>query len=102
MANLASVDDASSIFSFAAERFMRISRQHLVTDGERHGARSGELPPTASHLVTGRTYLSGEQQSGSSPSSDRDFLDPPMVRSADQSRRDMDMTGSAKLLGDRS
>lgn len=66
MANQTWAKDASTIF-FAAEPFLRISRQQLFTVGERHCARSGELPPTAKHLVAGRTDLSGDQQSGSSP-----------------------------------
>ncbi len=78
MANQTWADDASTIFSFAAEPLLRISRQQLVTVGERHGARSGELPPTAKHLVAGRTDLSGDQQSGSSPYPGSEFLDPPM------------------------
>lgn len=102
MANLSWVGDASTNFSFAAEWFLRISRQHLVTDGAHHGARSVEMPPTTSLLVGGRTDLLGDQQSGSSPYPGGEFLDPPMFRAADQGRRDMGMIGSAKLSEDRS
>lgn len=100
MANLAWVDHASSIFSFAAERFLHISRQHLVTESAQHGARSAETPLSTSLLVARRTELSVEQQSGSSPYPGGEFLDLPMFRAADQGRRDMGMTGSAKLSGD--
>lgn len=102
MANLAWVDDASTNFSFAAERFLRISRQHVLTDSAHHGARSVEMPPTTSLLFAEPTDLSGDQKSGSSPYPGSEFLDPPMFRAADQSRRDMGMTGLAKLSGDRS
>lgn len=102
MANLSWLGDASTIFSFAAERFLRISRQHLVTDGAHHGARSVDMPPTTSLLVTGRTHLSGDQQSGTSQYPGGEFFDPPMFRAADHSRLDMGMTGTAKLSRDRS
>lgn len=102
MANLSWVGNASPIFSFAAERFLRISRQHLVNDGESHGARSMEMSSTTSLLVGGRTNLSGDQQSCSSPYPGGEFLDPKMFRAADLGRRDWCVTGSAKLSGDRS
>lgn len=102
MANLAWVDHASSIFSFAAERFLHISRQHLVTESAQHGARSVEMPPTTSLLFAEPTDLSGDQQSGSSPYPGGEFLDSPMFRAADHGRRDWGVTGSAKLLGNRS
>lgn len=102
MANLRWVGNASTIFSFAAERFLRISRQHLVDAGAHHGAPSVEMPPTTSLLFAGPTDLSGDQQSGSSPYPGGEFLDPPIFRVDDQGRRDMGMTGSAKLSGDRS
>jgi hypothetical protein len=102
MANLIWFGETSTIFSFAADHFLRISRQHLFTDGAHHRARSVEMPPTTSLLVAGQTHLSGEQQSGTSPYPGGEFLDPPMFRAADHSRLDMCMTGTAKLSGDRS
>jgi len=99
MANLSWVGEVSTNFSFAAERFLRISRQHLVIDGAHHGAISVDMPPTTLLVVAGRTDLSGDQQSGSSSYLCGEFLDPPMFRAADHGRRDMGMTGSAKLSG---
>lgn len=98
MANQTWADDASTIF-FAAEPFLRISRQQIFTVGERHCVRSGELPPTAKHLVAGRTDLSGDQQSGSSPYPCGEFLDPPMFRVPCHEPSDTGPTAAVSIQG---